>query len=447
MAKIVIIGAGSGFGGRLSKDIMAHPALQNSTICLCDLHEGRLNQVKNYVQRIIDRYNLPTKIECGTDRTKFLPGADFVITSISAGGGAYYGSPYKEEINIPRKYGIEQSVGDTYSVGSIFRLLRTGPVQMQVCRDMEKYCPNALLLNHTNPMAGLTMLHSLSSGIRNVGLCHGVVGTTFVLASALNMKSEELACKVAGINHLSWYLELKKADGGQDLYPQLKEAIKNTSDENIAQFLKEQTVRVEIMKNFGYFPTESNHHDSEYLPYFRRTPQLLEKYALAKKNVPDQYPGERGWLTETEKEETLDKLEASVEYTSSIMNAVVTGTPYKFTGNVMNNGLITNLPSKVCVEVPCVADTHGITPCYIGDLPTHLAGFDRTCITPIQIAVESILERDKEKAFYAVAQDVNVAANVGLDDIRKMFNELWEAEGDLLNWFKDGSVVERCAEN
>ncbi|MCX7016420.1 MAG: alpha-glucosidase/alpha-galactosidase, partial [Candidatus Sumerlaeota bacterium] len=224
MLKIVIIGAGSGFGGRLSIDILSREPLRDSTICLVDIHAGRLKQVQRYVERTIEKYRLPTKVVASLDRREVLPGADFVVTSISAGGGAYWGFPYTAEIEIPQKYGIEQTVADTVTVGGVFRFLRTGPVQQQILKDMEDLCPNAMVLNHTNPMAMLIWLHSTASTMRNVGLCHGVQGTTNMLARMMGVPADEVTHTVAGVNHLAWFLELKR--NGEDLYPKLREAIR-----------------------------------------------------------------------------------------------------------------------------------------------------------------------------------------------------------------------------
>ncbi|MGI6199976.1 MAG: alpha-glucosidase/alpha-galactosidase [Christensenellales bacterium] len=451
MTKIVIIGAGSGFGSRLSIDIMSRESLRDSTICLCDLHEGRLKKVTEYIKNTVAKYNLPTKIESSTDRTKLLPGADFVITSVSVGGGAYYGFPYNMEIEIPRKYGIEQTVADTYSVGAAFRLMRTAPVQLQICRDMEKYCPNAYLLNHTNPMVGLTMVHSMASGIKNVGICHGVQGTASEITKFIGLKDDDVTYKVAGINHLAWFLEYQRADTGECLYPLLYKTLENPQTDEQKEFLKKEAVRIEILRKFGYFPTESNHHDSEYMPYFRRNKELMDQYFLAPKEPVRDSLGDnaREWLKDGMDGEgqLTGELKMSREYTSGIMDGILTDRPFRFNGNVMNRGLITNLPTKLCVEVPCFADRHGINATVVGDLPTHLAGFNRINATSVQLTVESILEKDKEKAFYAVALDPNVSSTNSLDNIRKMFEEMWEAEGDLLEWYWKDSVTERYAKD
>ncbi len=445
--KIAIIGAGSGFGSRLSVDIMSREALRESTICLCDLHEGRLEKVTRYVQNTIDKYKLPTKLESDTDRTKLLPGCDFVITSVSVGGGAYYGFPYNVEIEIPRKYGIEQTVADTYSVGAVFRLLRTAPVHLQICRDIERYCPDAYLLNHTNPMAGLVMMHSMATGIKNVGICHGVQETGHQLSHFLGIAEDALTYKVAGINHLAWFLELKRADTGEDLYPLLRATLDKPQTEEQQTFLKREAVRIAIMRTFGYFPTESNHHDSEYMPYFRRNADLMAQYYLEPRAAVSETLGKkRDWLNDGAGDAPIaGELQRSKEYTSGIMEGIVTDTPFRFNGNVMNDALIPNLPTDLCVEVPCFADRHGINPSVVGDLPTHLAGLNRNNATCVQLTVESLLEKNKEKAFYAVSLDPNVASLLSLDRIRAMFDELWKAEGDLMEWYWKDRVTERYA--
>lgn len=340
------------------------------------------------------------------------------------------------------------TVADTYSVGATFRLLRTGPVHLQICRDIEKYCPNALLLNHTNPMVGLTMIHSMATKVQNVGLCHGVQGTAGEIGHLIGYRESELAYKVAGINHLAWFLELKDKKTGSDMYPEIYKHLEEDESDHAKWFRKHEAVRVEIMKTFGYFPTESNAHDSEYMTYFRRTPEDLKRYNLRpKEQVSDSLRDKRSWMVDGAGEQVAGELTSSNEYTISIIKAHITNDPFVFNGNVMNNGLIDNLPKDLCVEVPCVANMHGINPTHIGNLPTHLAGFNLACATPVQLAVEAILERDKQKAFYAVAQDVNAMASVSLDNIKKMFNELWEAEGELLEWFDKGYTIERCAMN
>jgi len=444
MPKIVILGAGSGFGGRLSVDIMSRPALQDSTICLCDIHAERLDKVQAYVRRTIAKHNLPTQLEVSLDRREVLPGADFVITSVSVGGGAYYGFPFSAEVGIPRKYGVDQSVADTVSPGAVFRFLRTGPVQQQFLRDMEELCPDALVLNHTNPMCMLTWLHSVDTSIRNVGICHGVQETTRRLAGWAGVPYAALSFLCAGINHLAWILELKR--GNEDLYPRIRALLDDPEK------TKGEEVRFEILKHFGYFSTESNRHDSEYLPYFRRTPELREYFKLPSREVPEEAPTAREWLRDaapgSPEGGPVGELRLSHEYTSGIMEAVVTGVPYTFNGNVMNTGLIANLPEGCCVEVPCMVDRRGVSPCHVGALPAHLAALDRSNIAVQELAVQAVLNRDREAAFHACCLDPLTAGVLPLHKIREMFEELWEAEKHLLTWFDPahtGRVPETCA--
>ena len=225
MAKIVIIGAGSGFGSRLSIDILARESLAGSTIALCDIHEGRLAQVRDYVQRAIDAHDLPGTVVAGTDRQELLPDADCVVTAVSIGGAAYWGEPYRSEVEIPLSYGVVQTVADTVGVGGVFRFLRTAPEHLQFARDMERLCPDALMLNYTNPMCMLTWLHSVGSSIRNVGLCHSVQGTTRKLAGALGVDYDRVSYLVAGINHQAWVLRLRH--GREDLYPRLRDGARH----------------------------------------------------------------------------------------------------------------------------------------------------------------------------------------------------------------------------
>ncbi len=446
MPKIVILGAGSGFGGRLSVDILSCPSLQDSEICLVDLHEGRLAQVARFVEQTIARHNLSARVRTSTDRRELLPGADFVITSISVGGPAYAGFPYSAEVRIPQKYGLEQTVADTTSVGAIFRFLRTGPVQHQMVRDMEELCPGAMLLNHTNPMAMLSWLHCVDSSITYAGLCHGIQGTTEMLARWLEVPYNEVRFKVGGINHLSWIVDIRH--NGEDLYPRLR-AMADDPEKR-----KHENVRLEIMKYFNYFCTESSHHDAEYLPYFLRTPALAERYGIAPRDVPDAPRHQRTWMSDGAGEQGATpgaELRRSGEYTSGIIEAVVTDQPYRFYANLMNTGgLISNLPADACVEVLTMVDSTGLHPTYHGDLPPHLAALCRSNISVHELAVQAVLNRDREAAYHACLVDPNAAATLPLDQIKAMFDELWSAleDGGLLDWFNErhhGPVRETCA--
>ncbi|MBS11393.1 MAG: alpha-glucosidase/alpha-galactosidase [Gemmatimonadetes bacterium] len=432
MAKIVIIGAGSGFGSRLSIDILSQETLKDSTIALCDIHEERLSQVHDYVQRAIDGHNLPGKVVASTDREELLPGADCVVTAVSIGGAAYWGEPYRSEVEIPMKYGVQQTVADTIGVGGIFRFLRTADEHLNFAKDMERLCPDTLMLNYTNPMCMLTWLHSVGSSIQNVGLCHSVQGTTKKLAKGVGVDYEDVSYLVAGINHQAWVLRLRK--GNEDLYPRLREVVETHED------FAEDRVRVEMMRQFGYFVTESTRHNAEYLPYFRRTPELREYYGTPDRDpVSMENTRKRSWMKDSGVEDDGDAeippLTSSHEYASLIIEAKLTGKPFAFNGNVMNHGSITNLPERCCVEVPCLADREGVHPTHVGELPAQLAALNVTNVGVQELAVQAVLDRDKEAAFHACALDPLTAATVSLPDMRKMFEELWEAEGDRLAYF------------
>jgi len=446
MPKLVIIGAGSGFGGRLSLDTLSRDALRNTEICLCDLNEKRLSQVYAYVKNTIEHYNLPAVVRASTDRCELLPGADFVVTSIAVGGGAYYGDPFNFEVRIPRKYGVDQSVADSMSVGATFRFLCTGPVQLQILRDVERLAPNAVHLNHTNPMSMLSNLHATQTSLKTVGLCHGIISTNAVGCNFLGIDPEQARYTVAVINHLAWFLEWTHE--GRDVYAMLKEKLSHPDDPDVKKFLVDESVRAEVLKQFGYFPTESNRHDSEYMPYFRRTRALRDQYSLPERTLTDTFAGTRDWMSDGAGDKKHGEIVRSHEYTTGIMEAVVTDVPFRFNGNVLNRGFITNLPQNLCVEVPCIADAHGIHGTYVGALPTQLAALNAVQMYIQDLAVQAVVNRDREAAFHAVALDPNVAAVCSLPEIRRMFDELWEAEAPHLVWFDknhSGPVPETCA--
>ena len=429
MTKIVIIGAGSGFGGKLSIDILSRPPLRDATIALCDVDPDRLRAVAGFVQRAIDAAGLPARLEAATRREALLPGADFVVTSVSVGGPAYSGRPYYDEIHIPARYGVDQIVGDTLGPGGVFRFLRTAPVQLAFCKDIERVCPGALLLNYTNPMAMLTWLHSAGSTVRNVGLCHSVQGTANELAAYVGVPPAEVTHWIAGINHQAWVLRFCRA--GEDLYPLIRKAMETPDT-----FAKDP-VRFEMMKHFGYFVTESTPHNSEYLPYFRRTQALRDRFGLRSRSVGLEAVSFEQWVKDRKMgpAEAAPPLARSHEYASAIMEALVTGAPFRFNGNVMNPGLVTNLPDGCCVEVPCLADREGVHPCHVGPLPPQCAALNRSNVAVQELAVRAVLGRDREAAFQAVALDPLTAAVLPLDRIRDLFEEMWAAEKPLLAYF------------
>ena len=429
MTKVVIIGAGSQFGGKLSRDVLALPGLPAGTVIgLCDLNAEKLELVARFVRRIIAGHGLDARVETSTDRRTLLAGADFVVTSISVGGPAYAGFPFTAEINLPfQKYGLTQSVADTIGVGGVFRFLRTAPEQLAVCRDMEELCPDALLLNYTNPMAMLTWLHSAASKIANVGLCHSVQHTLSELSGYLGVPKSEVTFEVAGINHQAWFLTLRH--GAEDLYPRLRACLDDP------ETLNKDRVRFEMMRYFDYFVTESSKHCSEYHPYFRRTEELRDRYGLEPWIASD-VEGVR-WKPEAD-DAPLPSLERSEEYAAEIIQARVSGKPFVFYGNVMNTGLIDNLPDGCCVEVPCLADGAGLHPCHAGALPVQLAHLNLSNIAVQDLAVQAVLKRDRRLAFQACALDPLTRAVLSLEDTQALFDEIWaaETEAGLLNHFK-----------
>ncbi|NUQ01216.1 MAG: alpha-galactosidase [Armatimonadetes bacterium] len=430
--KIVFVGAGSHFGWTLSRDVLSRENLRGGTLALTDPHEGRLAATTAFVQKMIDEHDLPTRLESSTDRTEVLADADFVVTSIAVGGRAYTGEPFYSEVMIPKKYGVDQSVADTIGVGGIFRFLRTAPVMVDICADMERLCPNALLLNYTNPMAMLTWACAVSSPIPNVGLCHSVQGTNRELASYLGVDASQTTYRCGGINHQAWFTEYRL--NGEDLYPRLRAAM---DDPAIAA---RDSVRFEMLRYFGYFVTESTRHNSEYVPWFRKDPETMARLGLEPRTPPaaaeegvreslyKRYYQEDGTLKPTE-------LGVSHEFASAIIEAGVTGQPFLFAGNVMNSGLIPNLPEGCCVEVPCVADRNGVTPTHFGELPAPCAAINRTNVNVQELAVQAFLARDRDLAFQACALDPLCAAVLPLPRIRELFDELWAAEGPLLAYF------------
>ena len=423
MPKIVLVGAGSGFGSRLTADILTFPALREGTIALVDTDLEQLAVVKGIVDRMVAHAGVETQIVATTDRREVLPGADYVVMSIRVGGE----DAVVKNREIPAKYGVDQTVADTLGPGGVFYFLLNGPAVLDILWDMEELCPNALMLQHTNPMAMNTMLANDATSIDNIGLCHSVQGTASRLASYIGAPPEEVSYWVAGINHMSWFLQLNW--NKEDAYPLLRQAMEDP------EIYEQDKVRFEVMRYFGYFVTESTRHMSEYVPYFRRTPELVARF-------------ERPWTWHLESfrqmrrrreesraaqlEEVGVPVERSNEYSVNIMNAMETNVPYRINGSVRNTGLITNLPPDCAVEVPCLVDATGIHPCYVGDLPAELAGLNRSNITVHELAVQALLTHDRELVYRAIQLDPLTAATVSLEDTRKMVDELFEAHAALL---------------
>ena len=432
MTKITFIGAGSTiFARNVLGDAMLTPSLSDAHIALYDIDEKRLKESELMLKNINKNSNdNRAEIVSYLDRREALRGADFVVNAIQVGG---YKPSTVIDFEIPKKYGLEQTIGDTLGIGGIFRTLRTLPVMLDFAKEMEEVCPDALLLNYTNPMAMLTMGVLKATKIKTVGLCHSVQVCVPELFEHLGIAEDydlnEFQWKIAGINHMAFLLEIKH--NGEDFYPTIKELAEKIPNPH------KDSVRFELMKRFGYYITESSEHNAEYHPYFIKSkyPELIDElgipideYLRRCESQIHEWEGMRddivnnGNLTHTR----------SREYASYIMNAIVTGEPTVIAGNVLNTGLITNLPENCCVEVPCLVDKNGIQPTYVGDLPTQLAALNRTNINVQELAVEAALTLDKNKIYQAAYLDPHLSSELSLEDIKNLVDDLIEAHGDYL---------------
>ena len=426
MARIALIGSGSViFAQHLLGDILSFAELADSTFALMDIDPGRLRTSELMAHQLMAQLGARARVETTLDRREALRGADYVINMIQVGG---YESTLID-FEIPRAYGLRQTIADTLGIGGIFRSLRTIPVLLDICRDMQELCPRALLLNYTNPMAMLCLaVGRAMPGIQFAGLCHSVQDTSRMLARYLDLPWEELTYRVAGINHMAWFLQLEHR--GQDLYPRLRQVLRDRPE-----LYPANKVRVEMLFRTGYFVTESSEHFAEYTPYFMQRPEEIERL-----NIPvDEYlrrcVNQARRLEETRA--TLERGEAlpferSHEYASYIIHSHQTGIERVFYGNVMNTGLITNLPQDSCVEVPCLVNRAGIQPVHAGALPPHLAALDITNINVQQLTVEAALTRKRDAIYHAAMLDPNTAASLTLDQIWKLCDDLIEAHGDML---------------
>ncbi|WP_122088686.1 alpha-glucosidase/alpha-galactosidase [Halalkalicoccus subterraneus] len=431
MVRISFIGAGSMvFARKLIGDILSFPELADSTIRLMDIDEGRLAKTTEVAEAMVENGDVDATIESTTDRRQALDDADYVLNMINVGGT----EPFENEIRIPEKYGVKQAIGDTLGPGGVFRGLRTIPTMLDLARDMEELCPDALLLNYTNPMAIICWTLFEATEVETVGLCHSVPHTAEAIADYVDVPEDELDYWVAGINHMAWFLTCEH--DGEDLYPRLKASI---DDEEI---YRRDTVRFDLLKHFGAFVTESSHHNSEYHPYFRTDPAEIER--LTGTDYAERMPTAtylEGWKERSDQrdqpEHDIDleelEIERSEEYASRIIHSLETDTTRRFNLNVSNEtDAIQNLPTEACVEVPCLVDATGIRPCSIGRLPPQLAGLNRTNITVQQLTVKGALENDREAIQQAVKLDPLTAAELTLDEAHKMTEELIEANREYL---------------
>lgn len=428
MSKLTFLGAGSTiFAKNVLGDVMLTQALQGFELALFDIDTVRLSDSENLLNNLKKAVGSSCVIKTYTDRKEALRGAKYVVNAIQVGG---YDPCTITDFEIPKKYGLSQTIADTVGIGGIFRNLRTIPVVLDFAADMQEVCPDALFLNYTNPMAVLTNVLATAGGVKTVGLCHSVQICVPHLFEALGMDHTGVESKIAGINHMAWLLEVKK--DGVDLYPEIK---RRAAEKQLEKH--DDMVRLEMMLRFGYYITESSEHNAEYHPYFikRNYPELIERF-----NIPlDEYPRRcieqiKGWEKMRESLLMNQNIEhnRSREYASHIMEAIETGNPYKIGGNVMNTGLITNLPKEACVEVPCLVDKSGITPTYIGDLPPQLAALNRTNINTQLLTIEAALTRKREHIYHAAMLDPHTSAELSIDDIVSLCDELIEAHGSWL---------------
>ena len=433
--KITFMGAGSTvFARNVLGDCMCTPALQNCEIALYDIDEKRLEDsriILSAINKNVNEERAVIKTYLGVENRKdALRDATFVVNAIQVGG---YEPCTVTDFEIPKKYGLQQTIADTLGIGGIMRGLRTIPVLEGFARDMEEVCPNTLFLNYSNPMAILTGYMQRYTKIKTVGLCHSVQGTSSMLARWIGADMKDVTYKCAGINHQAFFLEYKV--NGEDAYPRIYEAIKNP------EIYKSEAVRIEMMKGLGYFVTESSGHNSEYNAWFRKRQDLIDKY------IPDSYGTSIRTITDRTshrskdlddllKQDKLD-LRRGQEYAASILNAIMgDGELFEFNGNVKNTGLITNLPKDVIVEVPVLASKEGLRPMYIGDLPRQCAALNTVNAQCEELAVEGCLAGDKEMIYHAIINDPLTAAVCSLDEIRQMMNEMFEQNKDKLPMFK-----------
>lgn len=436
MTKIVIIGAGSlVFSSRLTADILTYEALKEAHIALVDVDEERLRYAGRIVERMLQEGGYSqARYSMTTDRQEALPGAKYVITSILVGGYEAIAS----EIEIPQKYGVDQAIGDTLTPGGIMRCLRTLPHQIAIAQDIARICPEALLLNYTNPMSMLCWgMYRAVPEIQLVGLCHSVQGTTQEWAKRLEMDIAEINYECAGINHQAWITRFEK--GGTDLLPHIQKLAEEP------RIWLGDSSRMEYIKHFGYPVTESSGHNSEYSAWFRKNPEMIEQYCPGGDwnggsgfiktlyNRPD-------WRETMEQMANWEKpvdLTRSLEYGSQIINAMEGGEAVIIHGNVRNEQLIDNLPAGCCVEVPCYVDQNGARPLKIGQLPLHLAAINRMQVNVQELAVEATLQQDAEMVFQAMCLDPLTASICTLDQIRSMTAELLEAHQKFIPEFQD----------
>ncbi len=435
MTKIAIIGAGGyEFPLQLMNDFLSFPSTQDAHYALMDIDPLALARTERLARRLVDAHNLPAKIEPTTDRATALNGADFVVVCFQVGGR----DAYAVDMEVPRKYGLDQTVGDTLGPGGVFRGLRSMKALDEITQDMLRYCPDALLLNYANPMA-INCWFAAGQGIRTTGLCHSVQHTADELASIMGLEDGTWSFRAAGINHQAWMLDFRHY--GRDVMAELRTAVNeyHRGERTPVRELDEwyaggrESVRTAIMNLTGWFQTESSHHASEYYPHFRRDPRQVEQLLPERWDYLDITRGNNeAQLDQMASEFAEGALAVSEEYAARIVDSVLTNTPRVIYGNVPNTGLITNLPDGCCVEVPCLVDQNGVQPTFVGDLPAAGAGIDLASIGYQQCVVEAYRQRSKDLVHTAVTLDRLTSSLLDLDQIRAMTDEMITAQQQWL---------------
>ncbi|MGN1129311.1 MAG: alpha-galactosidase [Candidatus Flemingiibacterium sp.] len=432
MKKIVIIGAGSfNFTRAISRDIFTFPALADSHIVLVDIPAGEkyMLAAEKIIKKTIEQGGYPGTVESTFDRRAALKGADVVLITIRNDTEI---PVWERDLSIPKKYGVDVVIGDTRGPSGIFRFLRSAPVLKEFAKDILELCPDALVLNYTNPMCMVTS-YLEHCGVKLTGLCHSVQGTAAMLAKWIGADMKDVTYKCAGVNHQAFYYEFKV--NGKDAYPEIFKAAENP------EIYKSEAVRIEMMKGLGYFVTESSGHNSEYNAWFRKRQDLIDKY------IPDSYANSVKIITkrtetrDAEMQNILDQdaisLARGQEFAAYIINAVMgDGEMFEFSGNIRNNGLIDNLPDDVIVEVPIVASKRGLQPIKVGKLPRQIAALNTVTAQGEELAVEGCIAGDKEMIYHACVNDPLTAAVCSLAEIRQMVDEMFEANRDYLPQFK-----------
>jgi alpha-galactosidase len=429
MPKVTFIGAGSAvFARQLITDILAVDGLDTGTFALVDIDPTRLELARRIAEKLIELSGKRWQVSASTDRGEVLEGSDYVISSIEVAGLEHVRADYE----IPMRYGVDQCIGDTIGPGGIFKALRTGPVWLEIVADVARLAPRAVVINYSNPMSILTLAAARSADLEVVGLCHSVQGTSRQLASYLDIPYDRITWRCAGINHNAWFTTLER--DGEDLYPLLRERAR------IPEIYERDPVRFEVMLHLGAFVTESSGHFSEYVPYFRKRPDLLAMYTRGgylgesgfyANNWPEWRRANDDLIASMLRGETPVPTERSHEYASAIVEAIELGREATIHGNVLNRGWMDNLPGG-CVEVECLVNRSGIHPVHFGSLPEQLAALNRSHMAVHELVVQSLVERDRRKAKYALMLDPLTAAVCSLEEIDRMFEEMWAAERSSL---------------